>query len=630
MLRSMATLRATLPLFGWALALLTSGACSSKSDDCSAGEEGCTCYPNSTCNTGLACYSKLCVDPENSDTTNPAPGQSGDAGAIGSETSGEGSSHAGSGEDATSSESTTEGTSTGAEKSDGGGTSPEGIPSDPPDANSPVGKHGQLKVNGTHLVDEHGKIVQLKGVSSMWLNWDPTGYAESFEGLRYMRDQWGLSLIRAAMGVDAEAAYLEDPSHAQSQVETIIHNALRLGVYVLVDWHDHAAEEHQSEAQEFFDQLAKKYGHLPNVLYEVYNEPLDVSWGSVLKPYHEALRDTIRAHDPDNIIILGTPNWSQDVDVAAANPVEGNNLMYTVHFYSCTHGAQLRNRANQALQAGLPLFVTEWGATHADGGIDGVVCETEAAAWHDWMDEHYISWAAWKFDGCTDSSCFFVDREVPVDGNWSEDQLHGHAPFAIERMQRDNPPPDEPGPDPDPQCTPSGACADGDALDCDEAGLVERDCAACELLSCGIDCCHSVGHFGAVSQPDFALDMSLVTHFEASSSGATLEMDFSFAPSDDEQVGVVAFKLNGSYEVDPTLLDIAATSSNPIEVSLEVNDGDAGCLYDTLEDDGIFFPFSSVICWGGFDQYSLVEQINVRLVGYSSSSESMTVHAVYF
>lgn len=630
MFGSKATLRARLLFFNWSLVFLVGGACSSESDDCSAGDEGCACYPNSTCNAGLSCFSKLCVNPEDTDAMNPTSGQPQDGGTVGSdETSGDHSSHEGSNE-ATSSESSNATTNTGTEKGDGGDTSPGEIPNNPPDASSPVGKHGQLQVNGTHIVDEHGKIVQLKGVSSMWLNWDPTGYAESLEGLRYMRDEWGLSLIRAAMGVDAEGAYLEDPSHALSQVETIIHNALRLGVYVLVDWHDHAAEEHQSEAQEFFEQLAKDYGHLPNVLYEVYNEPLDVSWSSVLKPYHEALRDTIRAHDPDNIIILGTPNWSQDVDVAAANPVEGNNLMYTVHFYSCTHGAQLRNRANQALQAGLPLFVTEWGATHADGGIDGIVCDSEAGAWHDWMDDNYISWAAWKFDGCTDSSCFFVDRDVPVDGNWSESQLNGHAPFVIERMQRANPPPDAPGPDPDPQCTPSGACADGDGLDCGEEGLVERDCAACELLSCGIDCCHSVGHFGAVSQPDFAVNMSLVSHYEASSNEATLEMDFSFGPTDDQQVGVIGFKLNGTYEVDPVVLEIAATSTNPIEVSLEIDDGEAGCLYDTLEDDGIFFPFSSVICWGGFDQYSLVEQINVRLVGHDSSSESMTVHAVSF
>ena len=124
--------------------------------------------------------------------------------------------------------------------------------------------------------------------------------------------------------------------------------------------------------------------------------------------------------------------------------------------------------------------------------------------------------------------------------------------------------------------------------------------------------------------------MDLVSHFEASSTGITLEMSFDLSPSDDQQVGVVAFKLSGRYPVDPSLLEIEASSSGPIEVSLEIDDGEAGCLYETIEYDGIYVPYASVICWGGFEHDSLVEQINVRLAGYGSTSESMTIRGVYF
>src|SRR5690606_806857 len=129
-------------------------------------------------------------------------------------------------------------------------------------------------------------------------------------------------------------------------------------------------------AQAFFDEISQEYGDVPNVLYELYNEPLDVSWSSVLKPYHQALIDVIRDNDPDNVIIAGTPNWSQDVDVAAGSKLSGSNLMYTLHFYACSHGASLMSKAQSALNSGLPIFVTEWGASHADGGVDGVVCES--------------------------------------------------------------------------------------------------------------------------------------------------------------------------------------------------------------------------------------------------------------
>jgi endoglucanase len=174
---------------------------------------------------------------------------------------------------------------------------------------------------------------------------------------------------------------------------------------------------------------------MPNVLYEVYNEPLDVDWGTVVKPYHEVVVSAIRQIDPDNVIILGTPTWSQAVDDAAADPVAGTNLMYTLHFYSCTHTEWLRTTGSEAIAQGLPIFVTEWGATDADGGTDGLLCLEEAQAWHDWMNANDVSWTAWKFDGCDDSTCYFVDRDVSVDGGWTASDLNGHAPFVIDRMR---------------------------------------------------------------------------------------------------------------------------------------------------------------------------------------------------
>lgn len=269
----------------------------------------------------------------------------------------------------------------------------------------------------------------------MWLNWDGANYATNLDGMRFMRDEWGMEVFRIAMGIEPADAYLEDAETNKAKVRTIVDNAIELGIYVIIDWHDHAAEEHQAEATAFFAEMADAYGDTPNVLYEVYNEPLDVSWSGVLKPYHEAVIGTIRERDADNVIILGTPNWSQDVDVAAEDPVAGTNLIYTLHFYACDHTGWLRTKADAALTAGLPLFVTEWGATPADGGLDGTVCEAEAQAWHDWMNQNNISWTAWKLDGCTDSSCYFVDRDVSPSGGWTEADLNGHAPFVIEKMQ---------------------------------------------------------------------------------------------------------------------------------------------------------------------------------------------------
>ncbi|MGA4727864.1 cellulase family glycosylhydrolase [Micromonospora taraxaci] len=303
----------------------------------------------------------------------------------------------------------------------------------PPTTGTPVERHGQLRVCGTTMCDRSGARVQLRGISSMWLNWETAPYAENLSALRWMRDNWNLQVIRAAMGVEPAGAYLSDPNKARTQVETIINNAVTAGVYVIVDWHAHEAQNNQSQAVAFFGDLARRYGHLPNVIWEPYNEPLQVSWTNVIKPYHQAVVSAIRAADPDNIVVLGTPTWSQDVDVAAASPVSGTNLMYTLHFYSCTHGSALRAKGDAAIRAGLALFVTEWGASNADGGLDGRSCLPEAQSWIDWMKANGISWTAWKLDVGTDTTNL-LSPGAPVTGGWNN-YLHGHAPFVVANMR---------------------------------------------------------------------------------------------------------------------------------------------------------------------------------------------------
>jgi aryl-phospho-beta-D-glucosidase BglC (GH1 family) len=309
-------------------------------------------------------------------------------------------------------------------------------PNSPP-AGTPVATHGWLSVNGLNLVDAAGTPVQLRGVSSMWLNWDKRGYGTNKDGMKFMRDNWNMTLFRAAMGVEEDGGYKTSRASMMNQVRAIIQNAIDLGVYVLVDWHDHNAHMNVKEAKEFFDDITAEYGEYPNLIYETFNEPLhprDVSWTDDIKPYHEEVLPVIRAGSPKSVAILGTPQWSQLVADAAADPLDATNIMYTLHFYSCTHTEWLREIADTALAMGAPLFVTEWGATTADGGVeDKTVCSDEGMLWHDWMNKNNISWAAWKLDACTDASCFFSSGAA-TSGGWTDATLQGHGKFVVERL----------------------------------------------------------------------------------------------------------------------------------------------------------------------------------------------------
>jgi endoglucanase len=321
-------------------------------------------------------------------------------------------------------------------------SSPEsGLPDvDPVPALNPVAMYGQLKVVGTDLQDRSGNPVQLKGVSSQWLNYETKTFPESKSAIQYARDHWKLSVIRAAMGIDARSGYLgtgagtnANRAAMQTKVDTIIQNAIDLGIYVIVDWHTSnavtATATQTDAAVAFFTDIAQRYGGSPNVIYEPYNEPNRVTWAQI-KPYHEAVVAAIRAQDPDNLIVLGTPTFSQDVDLAAQDPVAGSNLLYTLHFYACTHKQSLRDKGTAALGRGIALFVTEFGSTPADGGVinsgDPFVCEDEARSWFAWMADHHISGAAWKLDQCTDTSCILT-ADAPLDGPWTDNFLTSDA-----------------------------------------------------------------------------------------------------------------------------------------------------------------------------------------------------------
>jgi hypothetical protein len=94
----------------------------------------------------------------------------------------------------------------------------------------------------------------------------------------------------------------------------------------------------------------------------------------------------VRAVDPDNLVIAGSPSWSQDVDAAARDPLAFTNLAYTLHYYAGTHRQELRDKADAARAKGLALLVTEFGVVDADG--DGPIAREESERWWAWDEAH--------------------------------------------------------------------------------------------------------------------------------------------------------------------------------------------------------------------------------------------------
>ncbi|MDQ1919019.1 cellulase family glycosylhydrolase [Massilia pseudoviolaceinigra] len=277
-----------------------------------------------------------------------------------------------------------------------------------------------LSVSGNQVL-VGGKPGSISGSSMYWSN---TGWpGERFYNagaVGWLKDDWKARLVRAAMGVEEPGGYIQFPAANKARVKAVVDAAIAKDMYVIIDWHSHYAFRHQNEAIAFFQEMARTYGNNKHVIYEIYNEPKDdVTWDAHVKPYAQAVIAAIRAIDPDNLIIVGSPHWSQDADIASRNPITGHsNIAYTLHFYAGTHGQFLREKAATAMNNGLALFVTEWGSVNADG--NGGVNYPETNAWIDFMKKHNISNANWALDDAREGSASLVPGASATGGwaNW--------------------------------------------------------------------------------------------------------------------------------------------------------------------------------------------------------------------
>lgn len=300
---------------------------------------------------------------------------------------------------------------TGGSKATGGAIATGGSGASVP-GGTPVSVHGQLKVVGNQIVDQNGKVTALHGMSM---------YAWNTQGTQF----YNASAV-GHLAKDKECAILRIPIlpnqlTAQTPlVKTVVDACIANGIYAIIDWHS-GAGANAAAASTFFASMATAYGNSPNVMYEIWNEPSGITWPNI-KIYHQTVISAIRAIDPDNIIFLGTPNWDQQPNLAAADPVTtSTNLAYTFHFYAYSHHfANFGPNVTNALAGGIAVFVTEYGGCASNGG--GTFDAAELQTWWNFLDANNLGSTNWSVETNGETSAVFTTNANKT-GPWTDAEI---------------------------------------------------------------------------------------------------------------------------------------------------------------------------------------------------------------
>ena len=300
-------------------------------------------------------------------------------------------------------------------------------------AQAPVALNGALTVQNGKVANKNGTAPQLRGISFSWSLWQGRKYYNPAV-VDWLAGDFKASIIRASMGVQPDHGYLQEPALQKQLIVNVVDEAIKDGIYVLIDWHDHHSNQHLQQSKEFFAEMAQKYKGVPNVIYEIWNEPEAISWDTV-KNYAVQVIIEIRKHDPDNLIVVGSPHWDQDVDIAAANPITGfKNIAYSFHFYASdpNHQQKLRAKGDFAIKKGLALMITEWGVGESNG--NGKFNRDQVKTWMDWMEANHLSWTNWNITDKQETTALLLPG-APENGGWTNEQLTPAGIYIREKLR---------------------------------------------------------------------------------------------------------------------------------------------------------------------------------------------------
>lgn len=312
-------------------------------------------------------------------------------------------------------------------------------------AKSPVETYGALSISGNKMVDSAGKPVTLRGMSLFWHMHN--GGKEYWRGsvVKNLLTDWQASVVRAPIGVESSTSngftqqgYIENPTFALSSARAIIDAAIEAGIYVVVDYHAHHARDNTTAAKAFFKTLSEEYGNTPNIIWEIFNEPINDNWSAIVAYSNEVI-PVIRKNSR-NVILVPTSFYCQNLtEVDNQLKSKYDNLAYVLHFYAGSH--TFRDRLGATMNKGYAVFVSEWGTTDASG--NGGYNQSSSQSWLDEMDRLGISNCNWSLgnplkNGVVETSAA-LEATANQSGPWTLAEITTSGEFVRNYLKSKNP-----------------------------------------------------------------------------------------------------------------------------------------------------------------------------------------------
>jgi len=276
-----------------------------------------------------------------------------------------------------------------------------------------------LHTEGRHFVDPFGNVVVLRGVAIADLqDVDTERPGMSVQQLlELLTDESARFYTRVVRLTVFPERWLVDPKqYLVEHLEPAVEVAAQLGLYVIVDWHEISDVEPVSDrTAEFWNTVAPVFANHSNVLYEIFNEPInqdDPSWQR-WKEQAQPWVNSIRQYAPNNIILIGGPFWSQQIGGAATDPFEGENLAYVGHIYPVIDRNVWSDTGVMAQVAEVqPLMITEWGFRDDGNYIWDGTKSSFGDPLKDFIEGHNLSWTAWCADNLWGPFMFAEDWKL--------------------------------------------------------------------------------------------------------------------------------------------------------------------------------------------------------------------------